>query len=66
MPYVAYANVWGLPSLTIPGGVDEAGMPIGVQLISKNGNEEALFQLGELIEREFGGYKRCAMHDEKD
>ena len=41
-------------------------MPIGVQLKSKNGNEEALFQLGELIEREFGGYKRCAMHDEKD
>ncbi|HEX6923554.1 MAG TPA: amidase, partial [Bacillales bacterium] len=35
MPYIAYANVWGLPALTVPVGVDEHGMPIGVQLISK-------------------------------
>ncbi len=53
MPYVAYANVWGLPSLTIPVGADEAGMPIAVQLISKNGNEDVLFKLGEIVEKEF-------------
>ena len=51
MPYVAYANVWGLPSLTIPIAIDEAGMPIAVQLISKNGNEDALFKLGKSIEK---------------
>ncbi|WP_164669355.1 amidase [Virgibacillus doumboii] len=51
MPYIAYANVWGLPSLTIPVGSDENGMPIGVQVISKNGNERAIFQLGEKIEK---------------
>ncbi|MFS0643368.1 amidase [Siminovitchia sp. 179-K 8D1 HS] len=67
MPYVAYANVWGLPSLTVPAGKDENGMPIGVQLVSKSGNEERLFALGELIEAEFGGYVRCTAHDqEKD
>lgn len=58
MPYVAYANVWGLPVLTIPIGTDEEGMPIGVQLISKNGNEEALFTLGEFIEKKFQCYVR--------
>jgi fatty acid amide hydrolase 2 len=58
MPYIAYANVWGLPSLTIPIGTDEAGMPIAVQLIGKNGNEDALFKLGELIEKEFKSYNR--------
>lgn len=58
MPYVAYANVWGLPSLTIPIGSDEEGMPIAIQLISKNGNEDALFTLGELIEKKFSGYVR--------
>src|SRR5699024_1636721 len=47
MPYVAYANAWGLPSLTVPVGTDENDMPIGVQIISSNGNEEAIFQLGE-------------------
>ena len=58
MPYVAYANVWGLPSLTIPVGKDTDGMPIGLQLISRNGNEDALFQLGELIEEKFECYTR--------
>lgn len=58
MPYVAYANVWGLPALTIPVGLDKEGMPIGVQLISKNGNEDALFKLGEKILESFRGYVR--------
>lgn len=59
MPYVAYANVWGLPALTIPVGEDLNGMPIAIQLVSKNGNEQALFHLGTLIEEQYRGY-RCA------
>ncbi|OZU88575.1 amidase [Virgibacillus indicus] len=61
MPYVAYANVWGLPSLTIPVGADEKGLPIGIQLISCNGNENAIFQLGKLVEKKFRGYIRAAI-----
>lgn len=57
MPYIAYANVWGLPSLTIPIGVNRAGLPIAIQLMSKNGNEDALFQLGERLENAFLGYQ---------
>lgn len=63
MPYVAYANVWGLPSLTIPVGTDGDGMPISLQLMSRNGNEEALFQLGEIVEKQFRGYLRCDRYD---
>ncbi|WP_438314175.1 amidase [Sporosarcina sp. FA9] len=58
LPYISYANVWGLPSLTIPVGKDNSGMPIGIQLMCKNGNEDAVFKLGELIEKEFQGYVR--------
>lgn len=58
IPYVAYANVWGLPALTVPVGADRDGMPIAVQLVSRVGNEEALFKLGELLEEEFKGYSR--------
>ncbi|HSJ39318.1 MAG TPA: amidase, partial [Planococcus sp. (in: firmicutes)] len=29
LPFVAYANTWGLPSLTVPIGWDENGLPIG-------------------------------------
>ncbi|WP_283153276.1 amidase [Guptibacillus hwajinpoensis] len=65
MPYIAYANVWGLPSLTIPIGTSKEGLPIGVQLVSRVGHEEALFQLGEQIEQRIGGYNRCVQHDQK-
>lgn len=61
MPFTGYANVWGLPSLVVPIGREENNMPICVQLMSKNGNEELLFEIGELLEREFGGYRRCLM-----
>ncbi|RYG72085.1 amidase [Lentibacillus lipolyticus] len=63
MPYVAYANVWGLPSLTIPVSTDENGLPIGVQIMSKNGNEDLLFQLGSMLEVHFRGYVRCTRSD---
>jgi Asp-tRNA(Asn)/Glu-tRNA(Gln) amidotransferase A subunit family amidase len=59
MPYVAYANVWGLPSLTIPVGRDQNNMPIAVQLMSSVGNENAIFRLGKMLERKFRGYIRC-------
>lgn len=61
LPFVAYANTWGLPSLTVPAGWDEKGMPIGIQLISRNGNEEALFQFGEWLEQHFETYKRAIL-----
>ncbi len=65
MPFVAYANVWGLPALTVPVGKDNEGLPMGLQLISNSGNEEALFQLGEIVEREFSGFERCTIHDKE-
>ncbi|WP_432358789.1 amidase [Sporosarcina sp. UB5] len=58
MPFVAYANTWGLPVLTVPIGKSDDGMPIGLQIIGKNGNEDAIFSLGSMIENHFGGYSR--------
>lgn len=63
LPYIAYANVWGLPSLTIPIGQDVNGLPIGVQIMSTNGNEHAIFRLGKKLEKEFGGYQRSTVYD---
>ncbi|MCG7345275.1 amidase [Sporosarcina sp. ACRSL] len=59
MPFVAYANTWGLPALTVPIGKDKEGMPIGLQIIGKNGNEDAIFSLGSFLEKHFGGYSRA-------
>lgn len=63
MPYIALANVMGLPSLTVPVGEDSRGLPIGVQLISAVGNERALFHFGRELEKEFRGYIRCTKYD---
>lgn len=59
MPYTAYANVWGLPALTIPVGLDENKMPVSVQIISSIGNEDAIFRLGKLLQKRFRGYMQC-------
>lgn len=64
LPYIAYANVWGLPSLTLPVGFDNKNLPFGVQIISTNGNEAAIFAMGEKIEATFGGYKRSRVYDQ--
>ncbi|MFC0301003.1 amidase [Virgibacillus soli] len=61
MPFVAYANVWGLPSLTLPVGSDENGMPIGIQLMSRVGNEQALFDIGKKIEKSLYRYQICTV-----
>ncbi|MFD1066463.1 amidase [Oceanobacillus locisalsi] len=63
MPYTAYANVWGLPSLTIPAGEDENHLPIGIQIISGNGNEDAIFRLGKLLTKRFRGYKLAEVNN---
>ncbi|GGP13924.1 amidase [Oceanobacillus neutriphilus] len=63
MPYTAYANVWGLPSLTVPVGEDEKNMPIGVQIISGTGNEDAIFRLGKLLTKRFRGYKMAPVEE---
>lgn len=63
MPFTAYANVWGLPSLTVPVGTDENGMPIGMQIMGMNGNEDAIFRLGKVLEEGLKGYVRCSELD---
>ncbi len=60
MPYVAYANVWGLPSLTIPITMDDNQMPMAIQLVSRVGNEDLLFSIGKHIEKQFQGYVRSS------
>ena len=61
LPFIAYVNTWGLPSLTVPIAENAAGLPIGLQITSRVGNEDAIFQLGQILERNFRGYKRAVI-----
>src|SRR5690625_283824 len=65
MPYLAYANVWGLPALTIPLSRDENGLPIALQVMGLVGNEGKIFALGEILEKQFSSYVRCEHYDAK-
>lgn len=48
--YPALANVTGLPSLALPSGLSEDGLPVGVQLVGPMFGEQKLLTIGELIE----------------
>ncbi|MFP6735786.1 MAG: amidase [Rhodospirillales bacterium] len=50
-------NVLGLCALTLPAGLDKAGMPVGLQLISKGGEDEKLLAAALAIERVLGHQK---------
>lgn len=58
MPRTGYAtapvNILGLPALSIPVGLDNAGMPVGLQLIGRAGTDTALLETGRAIERTLG------------
>jgi aspartyl-tRNA(Asn)/glutamyl-tRNA(Gln) amidotransferase subunit A len=44
------ANLAGNPAISIPAGINEEGLPMGVQLMTKRGEDQQLFDLSRLIE----------------
>ena len=50
--YTVPVNIAGLPGISIPGGVNKEGMPIGVQLVGKHFDEETLLRAAYTLEQE--------------
>jgi aspartyl-tRNA(Asn)/glutamyl-tRNA(Gln) amidotransferase subunit A len=48
--FSAPANLAGLPSLALPSGKTEAGLPLSIQFMSPHFTEDALFKLGKEFE----------------
>jgi aspartyl-tRNA(Asn)/glutamyl-tRNA(Gln) amidotransferase subunit A len=44
------ANIAQMPAISVPSGIDEAGLPIGIQFIGPRFSEDTLFKLGNTIE----------------
>ena len=57
-PWTSFANVAGLPAITLPVHVTDAGLPMGVQLIGRPGGEHTLLAIGAQLERRFAWQKR--------
>lgn len=50
-PFTSFANVTGLPAITLPVALTEDGLPMGVQLVGRPGGEAALLSIGAQLER---------------
>jgi len=48
--FTVTVNLAGLPSLVVPAGLSEAGLPLGLQLIGKAFDEATLFRAGRALE----------------
>lgn len=48
-------NYTGNPALTIPCGFSKSGLPIGVQIIGRHGEEEKVYQFGAQLEKQLNG-----------
>ena len=57
-PFTSFANVTGLPAITLPVYQTEDGLPMGVQLVGRPGGEAVLFALGAQLERRIGWQRR--------
>lgn len=49
-------NIAGLPAMSIPCGVNDNGLPIGMQLIAPKFREDTLFTAASCFEKAFGGF----------
>lgn len=54
LPFItntALANVTGHPAISLPAGLDDNGVPIGVQLLARRGREDLLLSVAAQLER---------------
>lgn len=49
--FTVTANIVGIPSLSVPYGVGQNGLPLGIQIMSKKFNEKTIFSFAKLIEK---------------
>ena len=54
--YTAVLNVMELPATQIPTGLDPSGLPLGVQVAARHGNDHLTLAVALELERHFGGW----------
>ncbi|MDQ2856295.1 MAG: amidase [Acidobacteriota bacterium] len=50
-------NAFDLPAVSVPAGRSAQGLPIGVQVIGRPGDEDAIFAAAQVIEDALGGWQ---------
>ena len=57
-PFTSFANVTGLPAITLPVANTDEGIPMGIQLVGRPGGEATLLAIGAQLERRIGWQRR--------
>ncbi len=57
MTYCRAVSALGFPALSVPCGLDHAGLPVSVQIVCAPGRESLLFSLAVALEEHGGGYQ---------
>jgi amidase len=57
-PFTSFANVTGLPAITLPVAETADGLPMGVQLVGRPGGEHVLLAIGAQLERRLQWQRR--------
>ena len=55
--FTVTVNMAGLPGIAVPAGLDQKGLPLGLQLIGRPFDEETLFRTGAVIEQAAGRFQ---------
>ncbi len=53
---VTWLNLLGLPGMVIPFGMDENGLPIGIQIVGRPYGEELLLEVAIRLEEARGAF----------
>jgi amidase len=53
--YTPLANLCGTPAISLPLGMQESGLPLGLQALTRQGDDGLLLQLAAQVERALGG-----------
>ncbi len=56
--YTALLNVMEMPATQVPLGLDPRGLPLGVQVCGRHGNDHVTLAVAAELERAFGGWVR--------
>jgi len=54
--FTVTVNMAGLPGIAVPAGINDKGLPLGLQLIGRPFEEETLFQAAHAIEQAAGRF----------
>ncbi|WP_370615418.1 amidase [Mumia sp. Pv 4-285] len=52
LAFNSYANILGLPAISVPVGTDSDGLPVGAQLVGSPYDETTILRLAQSLERE--------------